>query len=75
MIADNLSESMLLWLPSYLVEDSEAVQEMTSANGLILDFCQQEISLEQVCDEFSTIGVDMDDYLNRLDSTLHRLGA
>jgi hypothetical protein len=75
MITNTLSESMFLWLPSYMVEDPGAIEEVTNANGLILDFCHQEITLEQVCDEFSDINVDMDNYLNHLDSTLHRLGA
>jgi hypothetical protein len=71
----NLSESMMLWLPSYMVEDDEAVEDVTKANGLLLDFCDREIGLEQVCDEFSTIGVDMDAYLNDLDTSLRRLGV
>lgn len=75
MLRDALSESMFLWLPSHLTEDTEAIQNITNANGLILDFCEQEISLEQVCDEFSAINVDMDDYLSNLDSSLRRLGA
>lgn len=75
MLKDALSESMFLWLPSYMTEDTEAVQDITNANGLILDFCEQEISFEQVCDELSTINVDMDDYLNNLNLTLRRLGA
>ncbi|MGL5940814.1 MAG: hypothetical protein ACRC2S_10550 [Waterburya sp.] len=75
MLIDDLSESMFLWLPSHMVEDSEAVTDVTKANGLILDFCDQEICLEQVLDEFSTIGVCMDTYLDNLDSTMRRLGA
>jgi hypothetical protein len=71
----NLSESMMLWLPSYMVEDDEAVKDVTQANGLILDFCDGEISFEQIVDEFSTIGVCTDTYLVDLDSTLRRLGA
>jgi hypothetical protein len=75
MLANNLSECMFLWLPSHMVEDPEAVEDVTKANGLILDFCDSEVSFEQVLDEFSTIGVDMDDYLSDLDLTMRRLGA
>lgn len=71
----NLSESMMLWLPSYMVEDDEAVEDVTKANGLILDFCSQEICLEQVIDELSDLDVHTDTYLDDLDLTLTRLGA
>jgi hypothetical protein len=71
----NLSESMMLWLPSYMVEDSEAIADVTKANGLILDFCDREIHLEQVLDEFSDLGVCMDTYLEDLDTNIRRLGA
>ncbi len=71
----NLSQSMMLWLPSYMVEDDEAVADVTKANGLILDFGDGEISLEQIVDEFSDLGVHTDSYLDDLDLTLRRLGA
>jgi hypothetical protein len=58
-----------------MVEDPEAVEDVTKANGLILDFCDHEIGFEQVLDEFSTIGVDMNSYLDDLDSAMRRLGA
>lgn len=64
---------MMLWLPSHMVEDSEAVADVTKANGLILDFCDREICLEQVIDEFSDLGVCVDTYLDDLDLTLRRL--
>jgi hypothetical protein len=58
-----------------MVEDDEAVADVTKANGLILDFCDGEISLEQIVDEFSDLGVHTDTYLDDLDLTLRRLGA
>lgn len=71
----NTLQPMMLWLPSHMVEDEQAVTDITNANGLIMDFCDQEIGLEQVLDEFSTIGVDMDDYLNNFDTALRRMGS
>lgn len=72
---DHLKESMLLWLPAHMLEDLETVKDVTTANGLVLDFCSQKISFEQVCDEFQTIKVDMDDYLNKFEYSLRQLDA
>lgn len=66
----------MLWLPSHMVEDDpEAVETVTSANGIILDFCDGNISLEQVLDELNDHHVDMDDYLDNFEQSLHRFGA
>ena len=71
---NNLSTDVMLWLPSHLVEDGEAVHNVTRANGLIIDFCDRDIGLEQVLDEFSTIGIDVDDFRTALDFNLRQRG-
>ena len=72
---DNLARATMLWLPSYMVEDDEAVAEVTKANGLIMDFCDRDIELEQVLDEFSTLGISPDDFRETLDFHLRLRGG
>ena len=72
---NDLSESVMLWLPTYLVEDSEAVHNVTKANGLIIDFCDRDIGLEQVLDEMSTMGINSDSFIENLDFNLRRRGV
>ena len=72
---NNLSDSLLLWLPSYMVEDDEARKVVTTANGLIVDFCDLDIGLEQVLDEFNTIGVSPDQFRENLDFNLRIRGV
>ena len=62
-----IKESMMLWLPAYMVEDREVVTDVTKANGLVMDFFDGDICLTQVIDEFNDIGVDLDSYLDVLD--------
>lgn len=69
-----LATDVMLWLPTYLVDDSEAVANVTRANGLILDFCDRDVSLEQVLDEMSTIGVSPDQFRETLDFNLRLRG-
>lgn len=70
----DLAEATMLWLPSYMVEDDEAVADITQANGLIVDFCDRDISFEQLLDELSTLKVDVDDYRANLDYCLRQRG-
>lgn len=72
---NDLAEATMLWLPSYMVEDDEAVANVTQANGLIIDFCDGDIPLEQVLDELQTIGMSADDYRETLDFHLRLMGA
>lgn len=72
----NFSEAVMLWLPSHLVEDdSEAVETVTTANGIILDFCDGEISFEQTLDELNDHHVDVDSYLEDFERSLRQFGA
>ncbi len=71
-----LQEPMMLWLPSWMVEEvPEAVKNITKANGLVMDYLDRDIPIEQMLDEFNDIGVDLDDYADNLEATLRRLGA
>ena len=69
---NDLPKSIMLWLPSYLAENEEAVTNVTKANGLIIDFCDRDVSFEQVLDEFSTMNVDVDDFRENLDFYLRQ---
>lgn len=72
----NFSSAVMLWLPSHLVEDdSEAVEAVTTANGIILDFCDGEISFEQTLDELNDHHVDVDSYLEDFERSLRQFGA
>ena len=72
----NFSEAVMLWLPAYLVdEDSKAVETVTTANGIILDFCDGEISFEQTLDELNDHHVDVDSYLENFERSLRHFGA
>lgn len=70
-------ESMLLWLPSYLVEenDTETIANVTKANGAILDFLDGELTLAQMLEIVDDLDTDVDDYLKSLDSNLRQFGA
>lgn len=71
----NLQESVMLWLPAHLTEDKSAVRNVTQANGLIMDFCDRDICLEQILDEFSTMGIHTDEFIENLDFNLRQRGA
>jgi hypothetical protein len=72
----NFNEAVMLWLPTHLVEDEpEAVETVTTANGIILDFCDGEISFEQTLDELYDQRVDVDSYLEDFEQSLRRFGA
>lgn len=71
---DNLTTDVMLWLPAYLTEDDESVELVTKANGLILDFCDRDVSLEQVLDELSTMRLSPDAFTHNLDLNLRKRG-
>lgn len=70
----DLQEDVILWLPTHLTEDADAIASVTKANGLIMDFCDRDIALEQVLDEFSTIGISADEFMATLDFNLRLRG-
>lgn len=71
----DLQESVMLWLPSHMVESEEATNNVTKANGLIMDFCDLDIPLEQVLDEFSAMGISPDEFRETLDFNLRLRGV
>lgn len=71
----DLYDSVMLWLPAHLVEDREVVDNVTKANGLIMDFCDQDIRLEQVLDEMSTMGINSNNFIETLDFNLRQRGV
>lgn len=71
----DLPESVMLWLPSHLVQDEEAVNNVTKANGLIFDFCDRDITLEEVLDEISSMDINPDIFANSLDFQLRLRGV
>lgn len=71
---NDLATNVILWLPAYMTEDDESVELVTKANGLILDFCDRDASLEQVLDELSTMRLSPDAFANNLDLVLRKRG-
>lgn len=67
---DDFQESIMLWLPSYMVEDEEAVTNVTIANGLVMDLIDGDATLEEVYDNLSDIGVDLNGYTKNLEIAL-----
>lgn len=70
----NFNEAVMLWLPVHMVED-EAIETVTAANGIILDFCDGEISFEQTLDELNDHHIDLDSYLENFEESLRIFGA
>ena len=71
----DLSADVMLWLPAHLTENRDLVGDVTKANGLIMDFCDRDIELEQLLEEFLTLGFSPDDFRNVLDANLRQRGA
>lgn len=72
----NFNEAVMLWLPTHMVEDEpEAIETVTTANGIILDFCDGEISFEQTLDELNDHHIDLDSYLENFAESLRTFGA
>lgn len=70
----DLATDVMLWLPAHMVENSQATANVTKANGLILDFCDRDVSLEQVLDELLTMGISPDEFRETLDFNLRLKG-
>lgn len=72
----DLRESMLLWLPSsMLTEQSSLIEEVTAANGAILDFCDGELSFADTLEAIEYYGANVDQYRASLADDLRQLGA
>ena len=69
-------ESMLLWLPSsMLTEQPSLIEEVTAANGAILDFLDGELSFADTLETIECYGADVDQYRAELSVTLGRYEA
>lgn len=69
-------ESMLLWLPySMLDEQPLLIEEVTYANGAILDFCDGELSFADTLEAIEYYGTNVDQYRAGLEEDLHRFGV
>jgi len=74
----DLQDSMFLWIPNFSESQSEldnSIQKVTLANGAILDFCDNVISLEETLEIIFDCGADVDEYLAQLDRTVTAFGA
>lgn len=66
----------MLWLPSHMVEDdTEAIETVSTANGLIFDFMDGDICLEQALDEMNDCHVDVDHFLDDLELSIRQHGG
>ena len=72
-------QSMLLWLPvspdDPVGDRAQQIQNVTAANGAILDFCFGEISLSDAFEIINHYGANVDEYRAGLDEDLRFLGA
>ncbi len=69
-------ESMLLWLPSSMLDEQPLlIEEVTAANGAILDFCDGELSFQDTLEAIEYYGADVDQYRAGLAEDLRRLGV
>lgn len=74
----SLSESMLLWLPSYIEsaeQSAHLIEQVTTGNGAILDFCNGESSLVDTLEIIEYYGANIDDYRKTLAENLDKMGA
>ena len=69
-------ESMLLWLPSSMLDEQPLlIKEVTAANGAILDFCDGELSFADTLETIEYYGANVDQYRTVLASDLRQLGV
>ncbi len=74
----DLQESMLLWVPvsrECPEESDELIQQVTIANGAVMDFCDGIITLEDAFDVIHDNGADIDAYIADLAQTISAIGA
>lgn len=70
----SLTESMLLWLPTTIARE-ELIEQVTAANGAILDFCAGDQSLDDTLQIIEHYGANVDAYRQSLAEDLRCLGA
>ena len=68
-------ESMLLGLPVSLIEDDKSIEEVTYANGAILDFCDGELSFADTLETIEYYGANVDEYGSGLATDVKLLGV
>ena len=69
-------ESMLLWLPSSMLNEQESlIEEVTYANGAILDFCDGELSFADTLETIEYYGANVDEYRSGLATDVKLLGV
>lgn len=69
-------ESMLLWLPSSMLDEQPLlIEEVTAANGAILDFCDGELSFTDTLEAIEYYGANVDQYRTVLADDLRRMGV
>jgi hypothetical protein len=67
---------MLLWLPSSRLDEQPLlIEEVTAANGAILDFCNGELSFADTLEAIEYYGASVDQYREGLAEDLRRLGG
>ncbi len=72
----SVRESMLLWLPSSMLDEQPLlIEEVTAANGAILDFCDGELSFADTLETIEYYGANVDQYRAVLASDLRQLGV
>ncbi|WP_009632444.1 hypothetical protein [Synechocystis sp. PCC 7509] len=71
----SFTESMLLWLPSSMSFEESLIEEVTAANGAIIDFCDGELSFADTLEAIEYYGADVDEYRAGLAEDLQRLGV
>ncbi len=72
----NFRESMLLWLPASMLDEQPLlIEEVTAANGAILDFCDGELSFADTLEAIEYYGANVDQYRAGLEADLRRLGV
>lgn len=73
-----LVELMLLWLPSYIEsteESTQLIEQVTTSNSAIVDFCNGDISFADTLEIVEHYGANIDDYRTTLAESLDRIGA
>ncbi|MGL4618343.1 MAG: hypothetical protein ACRCZS_04700 [Chroococcidiopsis sp.] len=70
-------ESMLLWLPTSMPNDGKPslIEEVTAANGAILDFCDGHQNFDDTLEIIEHYGANVDAYRHSLAEDLRILGA
>ncbi len=71
----SLTESMLLWLPASMLDEQPLIEEVTAANGAILDFLDGELSFADTLETIEFYGADVDEYRTELSHTFGRYGV